>query len=121
MRPGGSKAKGNKFENEILHALRKLGLDAHKCLGSGNSVVDKGDLVCGDWLIECKHHAKFSCHEISIFWMKILTEARGKSKEPLLVLKENHREALIMMNDAVYGVKFIYWKDFKKRLMEVET
>ena len=55
MRKGGSKNKGNRWENKVYDDVRKLGYWIRKNKGSGNTEDNAGDLETYNLLIECKH------------------------------------------------------------------
>ena len=95
MKSGGAKAKGNLAENNMLRLFRTILPDSYKTLGSGNAKDDKGDIIFGPFCDECKHHKSFSKSEIDKYWVKIVEEAKSHKKEPLLVCKENNKEAVV--------------------------
>jgi len=97
MKAGGAKAKGNAAESVVMRALREFFPDSHRSIGSGNSwhVDDQGDVVAGSYLVEVKHHASFSRPELQRYWLKVIKEAEGAKKFPLLVYKENRKDARV--------------------------
>jgi hypothetical protein len=99
MRAGGSKAKGNSFESVVMREMRKLFPQSHRSMGSGcsNDKDDKGDVVAGPYMIECKFHKSFTQKELQGYWLKINREAQAAQKEPLLVYKENNKEPMVML------------------------
>jgi Holliday junction resolvase len=110
MRKGGSKAKGNLFENDILRTLRTIHPDTYKTLGSGNSKDDKGDIIFQQYCIECKHHKDFSDGLIDSFWEKIIEEAKTHNKQPALIYKTNRRRPIVMLLNE-FGYRYMMYFD----------
>lgn len=96
MEKSRSKRKGNSFENKILRELRKIHPDTYKALGSGNAKDDKGDIIFGRYLIECKHHKRFSRNELQKYFEKVDREADSAEKIAVLVFKENRRDTMVL-------------------------
>ena len=124
MRKGGSKAKGNAWENKLLREVRGIDGMAHKTVGSGNSKDDKGDIAFLDYLVEAKHHKRFTDKELEGYWTKINIEAEREHKIPLLVYKQNNREPKVMYWSEVRGADgaidffrvMMYWREYLYRL-----
>jgi hypothetical protein len=107
------KAKGNKFENEILMQCKEIDPKAHKTLGSGNSDKDKGDIVFLHFLIECKHMKDYTDTTLHNFFRKVKQEAEDRGMWPLLVFRRNHRRTMVMWEDALTDNSlFMYWDEF---------
>ena len=109
------KAKGNKFENEVLRQCRAIYPGSYKTLGSGNAKDDKGDLVFGKYLIECKHMKDFTDGDLSRFFAKVKSEADGRLEFgwiPLVVFKKNRRRPMVMFTFTNPHPLFMYWDDF---------
>jgi hypothetical protein len=93
------KHKGSAFENKVLKEIREVVEIAYKSLGSGNTKDEKGDIITRCFMIECKHHRTFTDRELDKYWVKLTKEAAVEKKEPILIFKENRREALVMFYD----------------------
>jgi len=114
MRAGGSKAKGNRFENQVYDEIRKLGYWVRKNKGSGNAEDNKGDLETYNLLIECKHHKK-ATPKLILNWMnKIYREAIAVDKYPILIVKENYKAPLVYFintNGDLEDIGYDVWKN----------
>jgi len=120
------KAKGNKFENDVLRQCRVIHPASYKTLGSGNSKDDKGDIVFKNYLIECKHMKDFTDGQLKGFFKKVSAEAMqrlidrgGDIKEgltPLLVFKKNQRRPQVMFTFTNPHPIFMYWDEFLEDL-----
>lgn len=93
-----NKAKGSKFETDIMKYLRKLGHFAERLAKAGAS--DEGDLVTiiagQTYILECKNRKKI---DLPTFWdeaqkeAKNYAKARGQVVAPLafvIVKRRNH-------------------------------
>lgn len=120
MRKGGSKAKGNSFENKIYDDVRAKGYFIRKNKGSGNAEDNKGDLETNNLLIECKHHKKVT-EGMVIKWMdKILLEAKPLDKYPILIVKENYTPIKVyyLKSDNTSKEYTMYYMDYNTWLNE---
>lgn len=126
MKAANAKHKGSAFESRIMRQLREIYPDAHRSMGSGCSNVadDKGDVVAGRFMVECKHHAHFTRNELNKYWLKIVEEAAAAKKEPLLVFKENRCDDMVMLfvNDDSCMCDdrrmLMYWDEFVDAISE---
>ena len=95
MKPGASKHKGNAFENYCKKAIQNaIGHEVILCrktFGSGSQPDDKGDLVVGKYMIECKFHKKITEGKLKDWWRKIFLESNYDNKIPVLIYKENRK------------------------------
>lgn len=109
-----SKAKGSKFECELLKQCREVNPDTFRTTGSGAVDYDQGDLIFGPYLIEAKHHKDFTDGLLEKFFLKAEEEATNRGKIPLLVFKKNRRKTQVMFRNKTYNYMFVYWDDFLK-------
>lgn len=120
------KAKGNKFENDVLRQCRAIDRMSYKTLGSGNAKDDKGDIVFKNYLIECKHEKDFTDGKLAKYFKKVSEEAFDRSKEsffgckPLLVFKTNRRRPMVMFTFTNSHPIFMYWDDFLEHIVNEE-
>jgi hypothetical protein len=119
------KHKGGNFENKVLKDLRGVVEIAYKSLGSGNTSDEKGDIVTRRFMIECKHHRTFTDGEIDKYWIKLITEAEKEKKEPILIAKENRKDAVVYFWDytrATYRIsmRYTHWLAYVKEKGEME-
>ena len=81
-----NKAKGSKFETDIMKYLRKLGHFAERLAKAGSS--DEGDLVCiiagQTYIFECKNRKKI---DLPQFWKEAAAEAKNYAKARGLVVE----------------------------------
>jgi Holliday junction resolvase len=74
-----NKAKGSKFETDVMKYLRKLGHFAERLAKAGSN--DEGDLVViiagQTYILECKNRKKL---DLPAFWDEAQTEARNYAK-----------------------------------------
>jgi hypothetical protein len=119
------KAKGNKFENDVLRQCRKIAPESYKTLGSGNSKDDKGDIVFKNWLIECKHMKDLTDGDLCKFFAKVSHEASQREDfHPLLVFKKNRRRTMVMfrfLNIEDAHPAFMYWDDFLEHIEGIQN
>ncbi len=91
MNPGANKRKGNAFENYVKDAIQKrCNMEITLCrktFASGAFEDDKGDVVVGAYMIECKNYKKVTDGLINKWWDKIKEESEGGKKFPVLVNK----------------------------------
>ena len=91
------KQRGTAFEYYVLYILKKYFPLSYRVPVSGASQGMKGDIVAGDFLIECK---KTLCDSIRIrkLWLqKIVSEAKRAGKIPALVFSLNRTEPFIIL------------------------
>lgn len=85
------KAKGYKFEREVLRELQIAGLDVNRTFASGAGSDANGDITLRhntfNFEIECKFHKKLSD--------QALQTLRGDSD--LLIYKQNYKEPMVLM------------------------
>lgn len=112
------KAKGSKFENEILKQCREIYPDTHKTLGSGSTDKDQGDLIFMQYCIECKHHKDFTDAILEGFWTKIQKEAEQRGKIPLLLYKTNRRKPIVMFKMKPGVRAMMYWDEFLEQVVK---
>jgi hypothetical protein len=111
------KAKGNKFENEVLRQCREILPTSYKTLGSGNAKDDKADIVFGKYLIECKHEKDFTDGKLAKYFAKVTSEANERGNcIPLLIFKTNRRRPMVMFTFTNPHPIFMYWDDFLEDL-----
>lgn len=74
-----NKAKGSKFETDVMKYLRKLGHFAERLAKAGAS--DEGDIVAiiagQTYILECKNRKKI---DLPTFWAEALKEAANYAK-----------------------------------------
>ena len=74
-----NKAKGSKFETDVMKYLRKLGHFAERLAKAGSS--DEGDIVTiiagQTYILECKNRKKF---DLPTFWDEAQVEAKNYAK-----------------------------------------
>ena len=74
-----NKAKGSKFETDVMKWLRSLGHFAERLAKAGAS--DEGDIVCiiagQTYILECKNRKKI---DLPKFWDEAQKEARNYAK-----------------------------------------
>lgn len=74
-----NKAKGSKFETDVMKYLRKLGHFAERLAKAGAS--DEGDIVTiiagQTYILECKNRKKF---DLPTFWDEAQVEAKNYAK-----------------------------------------
>ena len=92
------KRKGAKFELFVYDKLKPVIPDLERLSGSGNRVVDKGDLRSKQVgiLIECKHHRRVTDGDIARWFEKVAEEAKLQGLRPVLIFKENYGETLVV-------------------------
>jgi hypothetical protein len=111
----------------VLRECRTIHPMSHKTIGSGNAADDQGDIAFGtEFLIECKFHKKLTRKQVQTFFMKIEDEAERRSRIPLLVFKENNRDAMVMFRTNLLGhvddrLALMYWDDFLDAEREAKT
>lgn len=85
-----SRRKGGNHEREVVNLLKASG---HACARNLDQTRDGGgDIPFGDWLIECKRRASIAIYP----WWDQVVAACGK-KKPLLVIRADKRENLVVM------------------------
>jgi hypothetical protein len=110
------KHKGNAYENKIYKELRNLIPDIKLTIGSGNSERD-ADLISDKYVIEIKHYKKLSEKQIEDFFAKVYGEAVEHDKLPILLYKENYKDAKVMMHATIGDYTLpctISYKSFKE-------
>jgi len=74
-----NKAKGSKFETDVMKYLRKLGHFAERLAKAGSN--DEGDIVTiiagQTYILECKNHKSINLPQ---FWAEAQTEAANYAK-----------------------------------------
>ena len=86
--------KGKKLENKFSSEWRsKIGTHAIRTPGSGSGNKFKED-VYTDWFsVECKNQEKISLYK----WWDQARSHPANAKDPVLVMKSNHRPILVAM------------------------
>ena len=92
-----SKRKGNNFENKVYKEMRKILPDIKLTIGSGNSEGD-ADLISDHFIFELKRYKRISETQYKQFWKKLTDEAEQHDKQPVLIFKEDYRNARVMIN-----------------------
>ena len=86
-----SRRKGGNHEREIVNILKAFG---HPCARNLDQTRDGGgDIPFGDWLIECKRRASIAIYP----WWDQVVAACGATKKPMLVIRADKRENLVVM------------------------
>ena len=96
-----SRNKGKRFELEIAHAL-----DTERTGTRGKSDADHGDIIHDTLFVQCKRRAALPV-SLMTWWNETTAAASRVDKMPLLVIREDRGEALVLMRlgdlaDAVY-------------------
>lgn len=114
--PSSRKSKGRKLQQFIVKELREifsLDSDEDDCysgdiqailMGGGGTDIKLSPRAKHliDYDIECKNQQKWKIPE----WWKQTIQNTEKGRKPLLVIKRNHQEPLVVMR----------WKDFKEEI-----
>jgi hypothetical protein len=88
-----SRAKGAAFEREVVNALRDyMGVDCRRNLEQSRSGGE--DIVLRPYSIECKRRAAIALYD---WWEQSCTSAKKKALRPLLVIRADRKEPLVVM------------------------
>lgn len=93
------KIKGNKFEKEILEALRANHISAQRVVASGSVKEDSGDIVMTfkntPYNIECKFHKEIPNAGLE----------KWKDDNDILIMRKNREVAKVYMDfDTLIGL-----------------
>lgn len=82
--------KWAQFEEEVAEYM-----EGRRTKGSGSSIMDKGDINCEEYLIECKFTEK-DAYSLNVkTWEKIVEEAINLGKIPLFACRCNKGDFFI--------------------------
>jgi Holliday junction resolvase len=94
--------RGASFEREIVSDLADtLGVKTRRNL-TQYQVSGEGDLIVGDYVIECKRRRKIAVYE----FMEQAEQACSDSQTPIVVMRADGKKSLAMMK----------WDDFMRLL-----
>ena len=91
-----SKQKGTRFETDSVRFFEAEGLEARRLVEGG--VLDEGDVLCGDWAIECKNRKRIL---LAKWFDKIAEKAERKGRRHALLV---HRDGCGVKN---FGMNYV--------------
>jgi hypothetical protein len=97
--PNYNKTKGNKFEKEVLHALRLNKIKAQRVVASGSVKEDSGDIVMTfqdtPYNVECKFYKDLPIAGLEKF----------KGDNDIVIMRQNRDVAKVYMDfDTLLGL-----------------
>ena len=108
-----SKRKGNSFELSVAKAMSEwLGFNVRRTPRSGAYGTEGVQSLTGDlmfdfdfpYVVECKHRESWRLEDVFAgkgevweWWAKLSEEAKAASKQPMLIIKRNRVEPMVIL------------------------